>query len=91
MPHGFLVELAFVVQILRGLLVAPRYSSDMPPEFASVQHILRKVSYEKRFIFLNAKGASRVYLLIEDFSRPFSRSLLQTRVNPISCFSKAIC
>lgn len=61
---GFLVGISFVVQIVTGLLLASRYTSEMSHAFASVQHIIREVSFGWEFRFLHATGASCVFLCL---------------------------
>ena len=61
---GFLVGVAYMVQIVTGLLLASRYTSDMDHAFASIHHIVREVSFGWEFRFLHATGASCVFLFI---------------------------
>ena len=61
---GFLLGISFVVQIVTGLLLASRYTSEMSHAFASVQHIIREVSFGWEFRFLHATGASCVFLCL---------------------------
>ena len=61
---GFLLGISFVVQIVTGLLLASRYTSDMSNAFSSVQHIIREVSFGWEFRFLHATGASCVFLCL---------------------------
>lgn len=61
---GFLVGISFVVQIVTGLLLASRYTSEMSHAFASVQHIIREVSFGWEFRFLHSTGASCVFLCL---------------------------
>ena len=49
---GFLAGISFVVQIVTGLLLASRYTSEMSHAFASVRHILKEVSFGWEFRFL---------------------------------------
>lgn len=53
-----------MLQIITGLLLASRYTSEMSHAFASLQHIIREVSFGWEFRFLHATGASCVFLLI---------------------------
>ena len=61
---GFLLGITFVLQILTGLLLASRYTSEMSHAFSSVQHILREVSFGWEFRFLHATGASLVFVCL---------------------------
>ena len=61
---GFFLGISFVVQIVTGLLLASRYTSDMSNAFSSVQHIIREVSFGWEFRFLHATGASCVFLCL---------------------------
>lgn len=61
---GFLTGISFFVQIITGLLLATRYTSEISHAFASVQHIMREVSFGWEFRLLHATGASCVFLCI---------------------------
>nr|AMD11864.1 cytochrome b [Choleoeimeria sp. JRB-2016] len=61
---GFLLAISFVVQIVTGLLLASRYTSEITQAFASVQHIIREVSFGWEFRFLHATGASCVFFCL---------------------------
>nr|AOX48585.1 cytochrome b [Eimeria sp.]AOX48588.1 cytochrome b [Eimeria sp.] len=61
---GFLLAISFVIQLITGLLLATRYTSEMSHAFASVQHIMREVSFGWEFRFLHATGASCVFLCL---------------------------
>ena len=58
---GFLLAVTYILQIFTGLILASRYTSDISHAFASVQHILREVSFGWEFRFLHATGASCVF------------------------------
>lgn len=56
--------ISFVIQIVTGLLLASRYTSDISHAFESVQYITREVNYGWQFRLLHIIGASCVFLCI---------------------------
>nr|UJQ69794.1 cytochrome b [Sarcocystis attenuati]UJQ69795.1 cytochrome b [Sarcocystis attenuati] len=61
---GFLLAIAFVMQIVTGITLALRYTSDGIYSFASVQHIVREVAGGWEFRLLHATTASAVFAFI---------------------------
>lgn len=61
---GFLVGICFVTQILSGLILACRYTSEVSNAFTSVQHIIREINYGWQFRFMHSTGASFVFICL---------------------------
>ncbi|PFH30704.1 hypothetical protein BESB_051060 [Besnoitia besnoiti] len=61
---GFLVAITFVLQIITGITLAFRYTSEASCAFASVQHLVREVAAGWEFRMLHATTASFVFLCI---------------------------
>ncbi|KAF4646308.1 cytochrome b [Toxoplasma gondii] len=61
---GFLVAMTFVLQIITGITLAFRYTSEASCAFASVQHLVREVAAGWEFRMLHATTASFVFLCI---------------------------
>jgi len=59
---GFLVGIAFVVQIVTGIVLALRYTS--ANSFESVIHIMREVQFGWLFRLIHASGASFVFIFL---------------------------
>jgi len=61
---GFLLAITFVIQIVTGLLLASRYTSDCDYAFDSVQHIVREVSCGWQCRYVHTTGASAVFICL---------------------------
>lgn len=59
---GFLIGIAFIIQIVTGILLASRYTADSDLAFYSVQHIVREVNCGFLFRYLHSTGASLVFI-----------------------------
>lgn len=61
---GFLLAIAFIMQIITGITLAIRYTSEASYAFVSVQHIVREVGAGWEFRMLHATTASCVFAFI---------------------------
>ena len=61
---GSLLGIVLVIMILTGLFLAINYTSHTELAFASVEHVMRDVSYGWLIRFMHANGASMFFILV---------------------------
>ena len=61
---GSLLGIVLVIMILTGLFLAINYTSHTDLAFASVEHVMRDVSYGWLIRFMHANGASMFFILV---------------------------
>ena len=61
---GSLLGVCLIVQITTGIFLAMHYCADVSLAFASVDHIMREVSYGLVLRYFHANGASLFFLCV---------------------------
>jgi len=62
--YGFLLVLAFVIQIITGVFLAMHYAPHVDLAFASVEHIMRDVNNGWLMRYIHANGASFIFIFL---------------------------
>jgi ubiquinol-cytochrome c reductase cytochrome b subunit len=62
--YGFLLVMAFVIQIITGVFLAMHYAPHIDLAFTSVEHIMRDVNNGWLMRYIHANGASFIFIFL---------------------------